>query len=59
MENFGSIESFIRSAEAGSFAEAARRLSLTPAAVGKTRAFVDFVIEQFKAQELYQRFSAV
>ncbi|WP_213881813.1 LysR family transcriptional regulator [Pseudomonas sp. dw_358] len=35
METFGSIESFIRSAEAGSFAEAARRLSLTPAAVGK------------------------
>jgi DNA-binding transcriptional LysR family regulator len=35
VENFGSIESFIRSAEAGSFAEAARRLSLTPAAVGK------------------------
>lgn len=35
METFGSIECFIRSAEAGSFAEAARRLSLTPAAVGK------------------------
>lgn len=35
METFSSIESFIRSAEAGSFAEAARRLSLTPAAVGK------------------------
>jgi DNA-binding transcriptional LysR family regulator len=26
---------------------------------GKTRAFVDFVIEQFKAQGLYRRFSAV
>ncbi|BAP45474.1 LysR family transcriptional regulator [Pseudomonas sp. StFLB209] len=35
METFGSIESFIRSAEAGSFAEAARRLGLTSAAVGK------------------------
>jgi len=35
METFSSIECFIRSAEVGSFAEAARRLSLTPAAVGK------------------------
>ncbi|OLS62132.1 LysR family transcriptional regulator [Pseudomonas putida] len=35
MESFSSIECFIRSAEVGSFAEAARRLSLTPAAVGK------------------------
>lgn len=35
MESFSSLESFIRSAECGSFAEAARRLSLTPAAVGK------------------------
>jgi DNA-binding transcriptional LysR family regulator len=29
------LECFVRSAEVGSFAEAARRLSLTPAAVGK------------------------
>ncbi|RTY74849.1 LysR family transcriptional regulator [Pseudomonas veronii] len=36
MESFGSIECFVRSAEGGSFAEAARRLSLTPAAVGKS-----------------------
>jgi len=36
MESFSSIECFIRSAEVGSFAEAARRLSLTPAAVGKS-----------------------
>ncbi|WP_426234837.1 LysR family transcriptional regulator [Pseudomonas sp. TWP3-2] len=36
METFSSIESFVRSAEVGSFAEAARRLSLTPAAVGKS-----------------------
>lgn len=35
METFSSIECFIRSAEVGSFAEAARRMSLTPAAVGK------------------------
>ena len=36
MESFSSIECFVRSAEGGSFAEAARRLSLTPAAVGKS-----------------------
>lgn len=36
MDNFSSIECFVRSAEVGSFAEAARRLSLTPAAVGKS-----------------------
>ncbi|MFB4394734.1 MULTISPECIES: LysR family transcriptional regulator [unclassified Pseudomonas] len=36
MESFSSLECFIRSAEVGSFAEAARRLSLTPAAVGKS-----------------------
>lgn len=35
METLSSIESFVRTAEAGSFAEAARRLGLTPAAVGK------------------------
>lgn len=35
MESFSTLECFIRSAEVGSFAEAARRLSLTPAAVGK------------------------
>lgn len=35
MESFGSIECFVRSAEGGSFAEAARHLSLTPAAVVK------------------------
>ncbi len=34
MENFSSIECFVRSAEVRSFAEAARRLSLTPSAVG-------------------------
>ncbi len=36
METFNSIECFVRSAEVGSFAEAARRLSITPAAVGKS-----------------------
>ena len=36
MEAFSSIECFVRSAEVGSFAEAARRLGLTPAAVGKS-----------------------
>ena len=35
MESFNALECFIRSAEVGSFAEAARRLSITPAAVGK------------------------
>lgn len=35
MESLSSIECFVRSAEAGSFSEAARRLSLTSAAVGK------------------------
>ncbi|QRY78097.1 LysR family transcriptional regulator [Pseudomonas sp. PDNC002] len=35
MESLISIECFVRSAEAGSFAAAARRLALTPAAVSK------------------------
>lgn len=35
MDTLNCIACFIRSAEAGSFAEAARRLGLTPAAVGK------------------------
>lgn len=35
METLNSLECFVRSAESGSFAEAARRLGLTPAAVGK------------------------
>lgn len=35
METLNGIDCFVRSAEAGSFAEAARRLGLTPAAVGK------------------------
>jgi DNA-binding transcriptional LysR family regulator len=36
MESLSSIECFVRSAEAGSFSEAARRLGLTAAAVGKS-----------------------
>ena len=35
MESLSSIESFVRSAEAGSFSQAARNLGLTPAAVSK------------------------
>jgi DNA-binding transcriptional LysR family regulator len=35
METLNSIDCFVRSAEAGSFAAAARHLGLTPAAVGK------------------------
>lgn len=35
MHTLASLECFVRSAEAASFAEAARRLGLTPAAVGK------------------------
>ena len=35
MESLQHIESFVRAAEAGSFAKAARSLGLTPAAVGK------------------------
>lgn len=35
METLANLESFVRSADAGSFSEAARRLSLTPAAVSR------------------------
>jgi len=35
METLANLESFVRSAEAGSFSAAARRLSLTPAAVSR------------------------
>ncbi|OCT25844.1 LysR family transcriptional regulator [Pseudomonas putida] len=41
MESFSSLECFITSAEVGSFAEAARRLSITPAAVGKNVAHLE------------------
>lgn len=51
METFSSIECFVRSAEGGSFAEAARRLSITPAAVGKNVAR----LEQRMGVRLFQR----
>jgi hypothetical protein len=35
METLANLESFVRSAEAGGFSAAARRLSLTPAAVSR------------------------
>lgn len=55
METFSSIECFVRSAEVGSFAEAARRLSLTPAAVGKSVA----KLEARLGVRLFQRSTAV
>ncbi|KQO96046.1 LysR family transcriptional regulator [Methylobacterium sp. Leaf91] len=41
METLANLESFIRSAEHGSFSEAARRLSLTPAAVSRNVAVLE------------------
>ncbi|MBW6421973.1 LysR family transcriptional regulator [Rhizobium sp. XQZ8] len=41
MENLANLESFIRSAEHGSFSAAARRLSLTPAAVSRNVAMLE------------------
>jgi len=41
METLGNLESFLRSAEHGSFSEAARRLSLTPAAVSRNVAVLE------------------
>src|SRR5687767_14828730 len=41
METLANLESFIRSAEQGSFSEAARRLSLTPAAVSRNVAMLE------------------
>lgn len=51
METMFSIECFVRSAEAGSFSEAARRLGLTPAAVGKNIAR----LEKHLGVRLFQR----
>ena len=42
METLANLESFVRSAEASSFSVAARRLSLTPAAVSRNVAILDF-----------------
>lgn len=51
MERLSSIESFVRSAEAGSFSAAARRLGLTPAAVSKNVA----ALEASLGVRLFQR----
>ncbi|BBB10606.1 LysR family transcriptional regulator [Sphingopyxis sp. EG6] len=41
METLANLESFVRSAEHGSFSEAARRLTLTPAAVSRNVAMLE------------------
>jgi DNA-binding transcriptional LysR family regulator len=41
METLANLESFVRSAEARSFSAAARRLSLTPAAVSRNVAMLE------------------
>lgn len=41
MESLANLESFVRSAEAGSFSGAARRLALTPAAVSRNVAMLE------------------
>nr|WP_329611077.1 LysR family transcriptional regulator [Sandaracinus amylolyticus] len=41
VENLGNLESFVRSAESGSFSAAARRLGLTPAAVSRNVAALE------------------
>lgn len=41
METLANLESFVRSAEHGSFSEAARRLALTPAAVSRNVAMLE------------------
>lgn len=41
METLANLESFLRSAESGSFSEASRRLSLTPAAVSRNVAMLE------------------
>jgi DNA-binding transcriptional LysR family regulator len=51
METLSSLECFVRAAEAGSFAGAARRLGLTPAAVGKNVA----KLESSLGVRLFQR----
>lgn len=51
METLANLESFVRSAEHGSFSEAARRLSLTPAAVSRNVA----MLERNLGVRLFQR----
>lgn len=51
METFANLESFVRSAESGSFSAAARRLGLTPAAVSRNVA----LLERNLGVRLFQR----
>lgn len=51
METLANLESFVRSAEAGGFSAAARRLSLTPAAVSRNVA----MLERNLGQRLFHR----
>ncbi|MGF6761718.1 DNA-binding transcriptional LysR family regulator [Paraburkholderia sp. GAS33] len=51
METLANLESFVRSAETGSFSAAARRLSLTPAAVSRNVA----LLERNLGVRLFQR----
>src|SRR6202012_2922724 len=51
METLANLESFVRSAETGSFSAAARRLSLTPAAVSRNVA----ILERNLGIRLFQR----
>ncbi|MBZ9665132.1 LysR family transcriptional regulator [Pseudomonas chaetocerotis] len=51
METLANLESFVRSAESGSFSAAARRLSLTPAAVSRNVA----MLERNLGVRLFQR----
>ncbi|MGR7996817.1 LysR substrate-binding domain-containing protein [Xanthobacter sp. ZOL 2024] len=51
METLANLESFVRSAEHGSFSEAARRLALTPAAVSRNVA----MLERNLGVRLFQR----
>src|SRR6185369_2351763 len=51
METLANLESFVRSAESGSFSAAARRLALTPAAVSRNVA----MLERNLGVRLFQR----
>src|SRR6266478_8635512 len=51
METLANLESFVRSAEAGGFSAAARRLALTPAAVSRNVA----TLERNLGVRLFQR----
>ena len=51
METLANLESFVRSAETGSFSAAARRLALTPAAVSRNVA----LLERNLGVRLFQR----